>query len=108
MKKLITMKNHLDILITGNLKNAAIAFLTIKAASQFNIKGIVGYTANKNIFIEAEGFEMELEKFIEWCKQEKIGAEIKKLVIKNGKIQNYKTFEMDVNEMDWKYEVGSR
>ncbi|MBI9038255.1 MAG: acylphosphatase [Bacteroidales bacterium] len=100
------MIKHLDILISGNLKNAAIAFLTIKAANQFNIKGIVGYTSNKNIFIEAEGSESQLTKFIDWCKQEKLGAEIKEVVIKNGEIQNYKTFEMEVNKVQWKYEVG--
>ena len=107
---------HLDILISGNLKNAAFAFLTIKAASQFNIKGIVGYTVDKNIFIEAEGLKSQLEKFSEWCKQEKIGAEIKEVVIKNGEIQNYKTFEMDVGEVgsrwsavgSWKPEAGSQ
>jgi acylphosphatase len=102
------MMKHLDILIRGDLKNAAFAFLTIKAASQFNIKGIVRYTIDKNIFIEAEGLESQLEKFIEWCKQEKIGAEIKKVVIKNGEIQNYKTFEMDVNEMHWNNRIYNK
>ncbi len=93
------MKKHIDILIIGNLKNAAIAFLTTKAASQFNIKGIVGYTVDKNIFIEAEGVKSQLEKFSEWCNQEKIGAEIKEVVINNGEMKNYKTFEMEVGEV---------
>ena len=94
------MMKHFDILIIGNLKNAAFAFLTIRAASQYNISGFVGYTADKNIFIEAEGYDQQLEKFIEWCKKEKSGAEIKKVITKNGKIQNYKTFEMEINEME--------
>jgi acylphosphatase len=103
------MMKHLDILIIGDLKNAAFAFLTIRAASEYNISGFVGYTVDKNIFIEAEGYDPQLEKFIEWCKKEKSGAEIKKVITKNGKIQNYKKFEMEVGEISGRQlEVGSR
>ncbi len=102
------MMKHIDILIIGDLKNAAFAFLTIRAAHQHNISGFVGYTADKNIFIKAEGPESQLTKFIEWCRKEKSGAEINKVITKSGEIKNYKTFEMEVNEMDWEYEVRNR
>ncbi len=91
------MIKHIDILITGNLKEAAFAFLTIKAAHKLNINGYVGYTSEYNILIEAESNESQLNKFIEWCNKEKYGAEIKDIIIKSGDLRNYDTFEMNVN-----------
>jgi acylphosphatase len=94
------MQKHIDILIKGSVNNRGYVLLAMKEADKLFINGFATYTDDNNIFIEAEGYEPQLEKLIEWCKQERFGAEIKEVIVNIGEMQYYKTFEMGVSVLE--------
>jgi len=46
------------------------------------------------IYLEAEGEEKNLKKFLEWCRQGPAWARVEKVEMKEGKMKNYKDFEI--------------
>ncbi len=88
------MARHIDILIKANLRNRGYAFLTMKQADKYGIKGTVSYTPEDYLFIEAEGETPELDKLVKWCKHNMIKNQNSELIIEQNKYKNLTEFEI--------------
>ena len=71
----------------------------MQKAYEYGVAGIVKYE-NGAIYIEAEGIEEPLTKFIAWCKKGPMGCKVSDFKIETGKIKDYKGFEMLKKDVD--------
>jgi len=88
------MIRHVNLIISGKVQHVGFRFMTMQAAYKFGVFGYVKNKTNGSIYIEAEGEEEKLNKFIEWCKVGPVGAEIAEVDISEGEIKNYTSFDI--------------
>lgn len=87
------MKKHLNIKIYGLVQGI---FFRATAKEQANKLGITGFAKNMSdgsVYIEAEGEEKTLDKFINWCHQGPPLAQVEKVEISLSPLKNFKEFE---------------
>ncbi len=93
MQKL-PIKKHLNILITGNVIRVGFRFLAMTKAYEENITGFVRNEHNGTLYIEAEGIEKDLNNFVNWCKQGPPGSKVDNIIINEGNLVNYESFDI--------------
>ncbi len=71
------MLKSYSIHVTGRVQGVFFRASTKEAAIKYNIHGFVRNELDSTVYIEAEGEENDLEKFIEWCRE---GPELAKVV----------------------------
>ncbi|MBL4654732.1 MAG: acylphosphatase [Bacteroidia bacterium] len=71
------MLKSYSIHVTGRVQGVFFRASTKEAAIKYNIHGFVRNELDASVYIEAEGEENDLEKFIEWCRE---GPELAKVV----------------------------
>ena len=87
------MLKHIDITIIGKIENIGFRFQVMMAAYNQNVRGIIKYASTGTAYIEVEGTQVQLDSFIEACKNAP-GAIINDLKIATGKIKDYQDFEI--------------
>jgi acylphosphatase len=83
-----------QITIIGKVQNVGFRYHTHEKAIQLNIKGFVMNKANGNVYVEAEGIEDSLMRFINWCNRGPKWAHVNELILIEQPICNYETFEI--------------
>lgn len=88
------MKKSCRIRVTGKVQNVGYRFYTVKTAQQFEIAGFVRNEADGSVYIEAEGKDVGLETFIDWCRQGPKWAHVEKLEIQETPLMEYTGFNV--------------
>ena len=89
------MRKHLDITIAGKLYETGFRFVAMQAAYKYRITGTIKYNRFKNIFIQAEGEESNLDQFITWCRKGHPGSIIDNISIEESTaIVGYNSFDV--------------
>lgn len=85
---------HLDISITGKVQGVGFRQTTKLVANQMMIRGFVRNESDGTVFIEAEGEELFLEEFINWCHEGPDRARVEQVAVSEGLVKNYQNFEI--------------
>ncbi|HEV8601536.1 MAG TPA: acylphosphatase [Patescibacteria group bacterium] len=85
---------HYDIKIHGDVHGVGYRFSAQAKARELDLVGFVRNEPDKTVYIEAEGEEENLKKFMEWCNEGPLYAKIKKIESSEGKVQNFNAFEI--------------
>lgn len=88
------MKKHFNINVYGLVQGI---FFRATAKEEAEKLGITGFAENKSdgsVYIEAEGEEQSLNKFIKWCNKGPSMAEIEKVIVTDNKLKNFSSFEV--------------
>jgi acylphosphatase len=88
------MNKHYNITIDGKVQGVFFRASAKKMADLLGVKGIARNEANGDVYIEAEGDDDMLIKFVQWCHHGPSGAEVKHVSVKTGVFLNYKEFEV--------------
>jgi acylphosphatase len=88
------MKKHLTITISGKVQGVFFRASAMEQAGALGIRGFVRNEPDGSVYIEAEGEEIMLEQFIEWCWQGPPRARIDKLDVVEGVMRNFEGFEV--------------
>jgi acylphosphatase len=86
--------NHYNITIKGKVQGVSFRKFTKRKADDLNIYGFVKNNSNGNVYIELEGEEDVVQKFLDWCH---IGSPLSKVTsveIERGKIKNFENFQI--------------
>ncbi len=67
---------------------------TKKKADELGIKGFVQNEADGSVYIEAEGEEEVMYKFIKWCNQGPAGAQVLKVDVQTSSAKNFISFDI--------------
>jgi acylphosphatase len=87
------MKN-INIRIYGRVQRIGFRFTAMEAAYKYGIRGYVQNGENGCVYIEAEGEETSINNFVEWCKIGPLGAKVEKLLLEEGEIKNFTSFDI--------------
>lgn len=86
------MLKHLNIKITGQVQGVSFRYYAQEKAQKLGLTGFVYNEPDNSVYIEAEGKEENLEKFLQWCKQGPGFAKVEKVNIQDGKLKNFNDF----------------
>lgn len=85
---------HYNITISGRVQGVGFRFSAMEAAYRFNIRGFVKNTPERNVYIEAEGEESDMERFTTWCRRGPVSAKVLDVGISEGPVAGFSDFSI--------------
>jgi acylphosphatase len=88
------MIKHLDIIVKGKVQGVFYRASTKAVADQLGVKGYVKNESNGDVTIAAEGDNLSLEMFLDWCKEGPEDAMVTSVESHEGELKNYRNFDV--------------
>ena len=88
------MDKHFTIKVAGKVQGVFFRASTKTKADDLGIKGFVRNEPDGSVYIEAEGDEGILKKFIEWCCRGPQNASVIKCDVTEDEVQKYENFRI--------------
>lgn len=85
---------HINIKIYGLVQGIFFRATAKAEAEKLNIKGCARNEKDGSVYIEAEGEEKNLDKFVKWCHKGPSLAKVDKVEVKIGNLKNFSDFEV--------------
>lgn len=85
---------HLDIKVYGLVQGIFFRITAKEEAEKLNITGFARNKADGSVYIEAEGEEENLDKFIRWCHKGPPVAKVEKVEVTESPLKNFSGFEL--------------
>lgn len=85
---------HVNITVTGKVQRIGFRFTSMQEALKLGVRGFVMNVDHDKVYLEAEGEEEKVEKFIEWCKTGPTWAKVKQISVEKGEVKNLTSFEI--------------
>jgi acylphosphatase len=85
---------HIDITVKGKVQGVFYRASTKAVADQLGVKGFVKNEPNGDVFIAAEGDNISLDMFLDWCKEGPERAVVASVENHEGELKNYRNFEV--------------
>jgi acylphosphatase len=85
---------HIDITVKGKVQGVFYRASTKAVADQLGVKGFVKNEPNGDVFIAAEGDNISLGMFLDWCNEGPEKAVITSVESHEGELKNYRNFEV--------------
>lgn len=88
------MIKHINIKVSGLVQGV---FFRASAKEQAESLGISGFAQNLSdgsVYIEAEGVDKSLDKFVNWCHQGPQLAKVEKVETAEGLLKNFTAFKI--------------
>ncbi len=83
---------HLKIKVFGKVQGVYYRATAVEKAKQYGIRGFVRNELDGSVYIEAEGDEVNLHLYVEWCRTGSALAVVEKLEVEEGELKPYKSF----------------
>ena len=88
------MKKHYNLTVSGKVQGVGYRFSCMEAAYKHGVKGHVRNQRDGSVYVEAEGSEEALAAFISWCRKGPVWARVSDVVIEEGDIKDFETFQI--------------
>jgi len=85
---------HYEIKIIGKVQGVGFRFMAMEAAYKYHVRGFVQNLKDSSVYIEAEGKEEDLQRFLEWCRSGALGTKVDRIEVTEGHLKNYVTFDI--------------
>jgi acylphosphatase len=85
---------HLNITVKGKVHGVFYRASTKAVADQLGVKGMIRNKPNGEVHIEAEGDNVSLEMFLEWCHEGPEHAVVTSVESDEGELKNYRNFDI--------------
>jgi len=85
---------HLNITVKGKVQGVFYRASTKAVADQLGVKGNIKNTLAGDVVIEAEGDDLSLDMFLDWCKEGPENAVVSSVESIEGELKNYRNFEI--------------
>ena len=85
---------HLNIKIYGLVQGVFFRASAKEQADKLDIKGFVKNMSDGSLYIEAEGDEKNLDKFVVWCNNGPMLAQVEKVEVSEGILKDSQKFEV--------------
>ena len=86
---------HLRLRIYGRVQRIGFRFHSMQTAYKYNVTGLVRNMSDGSVYIEAEGENGNIDRFVDWCRIGPLGAKIEKFLMEEGEVKNYTSFDID-------------
>lgn len=88
------MRKHYNITVAGRVQGVFFRASTKTSADHLDIHGFVKNLPDGTVYIEAEGEEEDLKKFLEWCSQGPKAARVDSCKVAESGMKNFSGFEI--------------
>jgi acylphosphatase len=88
------LKKHINIRVIGEVQGVFFRASTREKAVQLHIHGVVRNERDGSVYIEAEGEEADLSKFLEWCQRGPIHANVDRCEVTEATLAGYEGFHI--------------
>lgn len=88
------MPHHLNITITGHVQGVFFRSTAEKLAQSLQLTGFIRNQPDGSVYLEVEGNNADLDKFVAWCRQGPPLAQVDRLTAVPETLQNYPTFSI--------------
>lgn len=92
---------HINIKITGKVQGVFFRASTKAVADQMGVKGMVKNEKDGSVYVEAEGDDLILDMFLDWCKEGPEKAKVESVSSTDGEMQHYRNFEVIKKNLLW-------
>lgn len=89
------MKKHVNIRIRGKVQNVGFRFSAQQAARELGVSGYVRNEHDGSVYIEAEGDENVVERFVAWCNQGPSWARVDHVDTSESAMAGYSDFSIE-------------
>ena len=89
-----TMKEHINIRITGLVQGVSFRYYAEKKAQELGITGFVCNKTDGSVYCEAEGEQAKLNIFKEYMRIGPTLAKISSMDVTKGKMRNFRNFSI--------------
>lgn len=86
---------HYNITVSGRVQGVWFRKYTCDKADELGITGFVENKPDGTVYVEAEGREGDLKKFIEWLHRGSPRSEVQQVAVAEGEPKNYRTFTIN-------------
>jgi len=83
-----------QVTISGKVTHKGFRFGAMQMAYKLGITGFVQYRKRDTLLIEAEGKEMKLKKFIDWCNSGPVWAKVAEIKVNEVAVKGYSSFNI--------------
>lgn len=80
--------------VTGMVQGVFFRVSTQRAAESFGVCGIVRNEPDGSVYIEAEGDDDAVERFLDWCRKGPSRARVDRLDVQEAEPSGYDSFEV--------------
>ena len=87
------MKRHYNIIVQGRVQGVYYRASTKQMADLMGVKGFVRNESDGTVYIEAEGDEEILVKFVQWCHHGPDRAEVEHVSVTEAEVSGFVVFE---------------
>lgn len=87
-------KKHINILVIGKVQGVYYRLSTQKKAIEIGITGSVKNQHDGSVYIEAEGSDDQLQKFINWCQIGPEMAHVEHIIVNDNELKGFSSFEI--------------
>jgi acylphosphatase len=86
------MNRHLSILVSGRVQGVFYRASARSKAEELGITGFVQNLPDGKVYMEVEGTDEMLDGFKAWCAEGPPRAQVERVEIKEGTLQNFTSF----------------
>lgn len=87
-------KKHFDIRVSGRVQGVFFRASAADRAKSLRLTGFVRNERDSSVYIEAEGEENDLGKFVEWCKEGPPAAVVQSCEVSETPMKYYSEFSI--------------
>ena len=84
----------IQVRVTGKVQNVGFRYYTRKAASELGLNGFVRNQSDGSVYIEAEGDEPSISRFVTWCHQGPTWARVENVEVNEQPFQDFNDFSV--------------
>ncbi|MBN2238031.1 MAG: acylphosphatase [Bacteroidales bacterium] len=88
------MRQTLSMQVFGRVQGVGFRYYTKKKAIECNVNGFVQNKADGSVYLEASGDEIDLETFVDWCRQGPTWARVLKTSVSELPTKDWNGFEI--------------
>jgi len=85
---------HLRIVVRGRVQGVGFRYYTKHNASKYNISGYVSNKTDGSVLIEAEGEDINIELFLNWCRKGPDYARVNEVLASDCPVSGYTGFKI--------------
>jgi acylphosphatase len=82
------------IIVTGKVQGVFFRTSAKDVAGQMKLNGFAQNKPDGSVYIEAEGAEEDLSRFIDWCQHGPPRANVSNVVVEQTEVKNFQRFEI--------------
>jgi len=86
---------HLNIQVFGKVQAVGFRYHAQQKAEELGLYGFAKNEYDGSVYLEVEGEEKMLEKFVQWCKKGPNHSEISSLEINKDDFKNFSNFRIE-------------